>query len=80
MERISEFSYPTQVAFYDWGADEWVGGIGIDDKVLAGDNGEWIEINDIYSNAPDTVEDPLREYDDWIDISDDIMGDDKSED
>ena len=78
MDRYCEFNadFPQQVAFYDWEIHEWVGGIGFDTLILRGDDGTYVEIADVYANAPEDIEEPIRAYMDWVDISDNILGDD----
>lgn len=73
MERKINFEDPMQVSFFDSELGEWVGGIAYGTEIICGDTGELIDIDEIYESAPDT-EDPIRVHDDWVDVSDAIMG------
>lgn len=80
------FDTPTQVAFYDCDADEYVGGIAFEDKIICGCCGAVIDIQDLIDTEEAALEndwdiphyDPevgaLHIYDEWEDISHFITG------
>ncbi len=64
------FEKPTQVQFRDpEGDNSWIGGIAYQDKIICGECGEVLNVEDYdYFN--------LQEYDHWVSISEEIKGED----
>ena len=73
--KYNYFEVPTQVKFWDIFSKGYVGGIAFRDKIICGCCGGVASISDVYMSAPDTLEDPIVVYDDWVDISHEIRGD-----
>ena len=71
--RHTYFDFPTQVRFYDVDGVKWTGGIAYEDKVICGCCGGLFSIEEIYEFAPKTLEEPIRVYKDWVDLSSAIM-------
>lgn len=65
------FNVPTQLEFWDEEVFKWVGGIGIGDTIIDGRNGQPRDSIEIYASARGKV----RLYDDWISLSEEIIGD-----
>ena len=76
MKMNNYYNEPTQVKFWDTCGDRYLGGIAYQDKIICGCCGGAAYISEIYESAPDTLEDPIVPYDDWVDISSEIRGDD----
>ena len=74
--KYDYFEVPTQVKFWDVDGDHYIGGIAFRDEIICGCCGGVFDISEIYESAPDTLEDPIVPYDDWVDISSEIRGDD----
>lgn len=75
--KYEYFEVPTQVKIWDYGNGNYLGGIAYRDEFICGCCGGVFDINKIYESAPDTLEeDPIIVYDNWVDISQDICGDD----
>lgn len=73
MKKYNYFEAPTQVKFWD---GCYIGGIAYRDKIICGCCGGPLKISDVYEFAPDTLEeDPIVVIDSWVDISQDICGD-----
>ena len=68
------FDEPTQVKFYDYDNDRYLGGIAYHDEIICGECGGIVEISDLFDDAPDGVE-PIHIYDCWVDINEAIIGD-----
>lgn len=64
------FEKPTQVQFRDpEGDNRWIGGIAYQDKIICGECGEVLNVEDYdYFN--------FQEYDYWVSISEEIKGKD----
>ena len=76
MKKYDYFGVPTQVKFWDYFDEHYLGGIAFRDEVICGCCGGIFDISEIYEFAPDTLEeDPIVVYD-WVDISSEIRGDD----
>lgn len=71
--RYRKFDEPTQVYFWDSENECWVGGIGYGTEIICGCCGGVIDIDEIYEFAPDGI-DPLHIFDEWVDISAEIIG------
>ena len=74
----SYFEKPTQVKFVEPWQDKvvWLAGIAYRDEVICGCCGGVFEIDEIVESAKDfQIEDPIEAYDFWVDISDEIIGD-----
>ena len=82
------FEFPKQVKFLDMGdtgqnEPVWHGGIAIDDTIICGCCGMCFAIEEIFADwneygkaeHPD-IEAPIEIYDEWVDISNEIKGDD----
>ena len=75
--KYNYFSVPTQVKFWDALSEDYIGGIAYLDEIICGCCGSVFKISEIYEVAPNTLEgDPIVIYDDWVDISSEIRGDD----
>ena len=75
--KYNYFEVPTQVKFWDVDGDHYIGGIAYRNEIICGCCGGTFNISEIYESAPDTLgEDPIVSYDDWVDIIQDIRGDD----
>lgn len=70
-----KFTVPTQVRFWDYDNRKYMGGIAYGNEVICGCCGGTFLIDEIYEFAPEGV-DPLTAYDYWVDISEEIKGDD----
>ena len=67
------FEKPTQVMF----ADEegtWQSGIAYEDYIICGCCGGIFYIDDVIGGAPDYIQQPIHEYESWVDISEEIKG------
>ena len=74
--KYDYFEVPTQVKFWDYEGDHYLGGIAYRDEIICGCCGGIFDISEIYQFALDTLEeDPIIIYN-WIDISGEICGDD----
>ncbi len=74
----SYFEKPTQVKFVEPHVEEvaWLAGIAYRDEVICGCCGGVFEIDEIVESAKDfQIESPIEVYDFWVDISDEIIGD-----
>ena len=70
--KYNYFEVPTRVKFWD---GRYIGGIAYRDEIICGCCGGIFRISDIYEVAPDTLkEDPIVIYDNWVDISNEICG------
>ena len=67
------FDKPTQVAFWDAEGCQWSGGIAYQDEIICGCCGSIIEIEEVFEFAPAEVPLPIRPYEEWADISVDIL-------
>lgn len=77
MKKYDYFAVPTQVKFWDYEGGHYLGGIAYRDEIICGCCGGIFDINEIYKFAPDELkEDPIVVYNDWVDISYDIAGED----
>lgn len=77
MKKYDYFEAPTQVKFWDYNDGHYIGGIAYQDGIICGCCGCIFDISEIYEFASDTLEeDPIVAYDNWVDISHEICGDD----
>lgn len=76
MKKYNYFEVPTQVRFWDYTNGRYHGGIAYGNEIICGCCGGIFDISEIYEFAPDTLEDPIVVYDNWVDINYDICGDD----
>ena len=86
--RYEKFRYdrPTQVKFIDFGADGlfYQGGIAYGSEIICGCCGGIFEIVDLWldwQNCKDEpryagIEKPIEEYNEWVDLREEILGDD----
>ena len=74
--KYNYFEVPTQVKFWDVDGDHYIGGIAYRNEIICGCCGGIFDITEIYELAPDTLEDPIVIYDNWVDISNEICGED----
>ena len=82
------FDFPQQVKFLDLGDTQgkevWHGGIAIEDNIICGCCGTVFSLEEIFSDweeygkeeYPD-VEAPIKIYNYWVDLDEEILGDDK---
>lgn len=79
MERFTYFEKPTQLKFRETDCDYYVGGIGYHDVIICGCCGV-IEMSRLYDDYEELgiKGEPIIVYENnnWVDISDAIMGDD----
>ncbi len=76
MKKYDYFKFPTQVKFWDYNGDHYIGGIAYRDEIICGCCGGIFNINEIYEFSPDELkEDPIVVYG-WVDINYDIAGGD----
>ena len=68
------FNKPVQVAFWDYDGQHWNGGIAYGREIICGCCGGIFEIDEIYEFAPTNINRPILPYDDWVDISAEIIG------
>ena len=74
MKKYDYFKAPTQVKFWE---GCYIGGIAYRNEIICGCCGGPFKISDVYEFAPDTLEeDPIVIIDSWVDISQEICGDD----
>ena len=83
-EKIFKFEQPTQIMFLDMDGDEprWLGGIGYESNIICGCCGGLIELADLWldwENCKDdplfqNIETPLKVFDNWVDINEEIIG------
>jgi hypothetical protein len=78
MAKKMHFEVPTQVVFYSFDDEKYIGGIAYGDEVICGCCGGTFEIAELYEFAPEGIE-AIIEYAAWIDIEDAICGGDKPE-
>lgn len=69
------FDEPKQLKFWDVDGNHYTGGIGVGEWIICGCCGGYIDPREVYEFAPADVE-PIVVYDDWVDISNEIIGDD----
>ena len=75
MERkLIYFDKPTQLKFWDVDGDHYTGGIGYHGDIICGDCGGLIDPEEVYEFAPDGIE-PVVLYEDWVNLSEEIIGD-----
>ena len=74
MERKLEYDTPTQVMFLDPDTGDWLVGIAYRDEIICGCCGSIYEISEIYDECLEIVPDPVRVYQEWVDITDAIHG------
>ena len=74
MENILDgwFESPTQVVWCDEEGN-WESGIAFEDYIICACCGSLVFIDEVLENAP--VEDPIREFKTWVNISEEIGGD-----
>lgn len=68
-----KFDKPTQVAFWDVDNNLWCGGIAYGTEIICGCCGGVIDIDELYEFAPEGI-DPIKIYNDWVDINAEIIG------
>ena len=68
--RIDWFDKPTQVQFYDYDNDIWIGGIGYQNIIICCKCGGVVALDELY-NAENLIlePNPVRLLDEWVDIS-----------
>ena len=76
MEKNHYFDLPTQVIFAEPGYDKWIEGIAYKNEVICACCGGIFTIADIYESAKENgFKNAIYPYEDWIDISNEILGD-----
>lgn len=70
------FDRPTQVKFLDGDTENYIGGIAFEDKIICGCCGCIFEIDDLIEEADPTDPRPVIVSLEWVDISNEIKGDD----
>ena len=82
------FNFPKQVKFLDLGDTQgkevWHGGIAIDGSIICGCCGTVLDIEEIFADWEEygkeeypNVEAPIEIYNYWVDLDEEILGDDK---
>lgn len=71
--RYRKFDEPTQVAFWDSDGSHWCGGIAYGTEIICGCCGGLMDLDEIYEFAPEGI-DPIKVYEDWVDINAEILG------
>ena len=74
--RCREFNKPTQVMYWDADGDHWVGGIAYGTEIICGCCGGIINIDEVYEFAPEEVINPIVIFNYWVDLSEEIIGED----
>ena len=85
--RVFRYDKPTQVKFLDIDVEDeifWQGGIAYGTEIICGCCGGVFEIADIYADWNEVkddpmyadIENPIQEYNDWVDLREYILGDD----
>ena len=74
MNENRYFNKPTQVVFYDADGDSWKSGIAYCGEIICACCGRVIKIDEIYNFAPAEIAQPIFPYNNWCDITDDIIG------
>ena len=69
------FERPTQVKFYDYEENTWQYGIAYHDEIICGECGGVFEIAEVIEFAPRFVQNPIHVYESWINITEEIHGD-----
>ena len=72
--RCREFNKPTQVMYWDVDGTHWVGGIAYGTEIICGCCGGIIDIDEVYEFAPEEVTNPIVIFQDWINLSEEIIG------
>ena len=72
----TNFDVPTQVKFWDYEGAHYIGGIGYRDEIICGCCGGVFKISEIYEFAPAEVEEPIVALEDWVNLEEEIRGDD----
>jgi hypothetical protein len=70
------FTKPTQVKFLDADYDHYVGGIAYGNEIICGCCGSIFDIDELLEDADPTDPRPVIIPLEWIDISNEIKGDD----
>lgn len=74
IKRLVEDKAPVQVMFYD--GENMCAGIMLGEYVICGCCGALFEVENIVEMARADGEDAIRLFDTWVDLSDEIRGDD----
>ena len=74
MNEKKYFDIPTQVCFWDFEEQYWHAGIAWGQNVICGCCGGVFEIDEVWEFAPAEVGNPIREFNYWVDLSDEIAG------
>ena len=68
--RIDWFDKPTQVQFYDYDNDIWIGGIGYRNEIICCERGGVVALDKLYDAENLVLEpNPVRLLGEWVDIS-----------
>ena len=79
IKEIVNSGKPMQVLFYD--GEDMSSGIMVGDKIICGCCGALFEVDEIVKNArEDGVTHPILMYSYWVDLSDEIRGDNDNND
>ena len=76
-KNMPYFNRPTQVVFADPdNAGEWIVGIAYKDEIICACCGGIFDISDVVDMATEAgIKNPIYDYNEWADISDEIVGD-----
>lgn len=67
---------PTQVMFWNDAEEDWCYGIAYGEEIICGCCGGTLEIDEVIEDGLERgVQQPIHEYEDWVDICDAIHGD-----
>lgn len=75
-DKILNFERPTQVAFWDYESNQYIGGIAYGAEIICGCCGGVVEIAEVYEFVPENVK-PIIVYDDWEVFSNFIIKDEE---
>lgn len=73
VKEVVKSAHPVQVMFYD--GEDMCPGIMWGDQIVCACCGGTFWVDDVVENAKDDGVEAIRMFDTWVDISDEIMGD-----
>ena len=74
VKEIVKSNHPVQVMFYD--GEGMCSGIMIGDKLICGCCGAVFDVEEVIENAKSDDYEAIRVFETWVDLSDEIRGDD----
>ena len=70
------FENPVQVKFWDFEDGRWCAGIAWKEHIICACCGATFEIKEVYEYAPVSIENPIIIYETWVNLFEEITGDD----